>query len=47
MDVIDAVIARRSVRQFTPQEVPDEVLHSLVEDAARAPSGGNLQPWRI
>ncbi len=47
MDVIDAVIARRSVRQFTPQAVPDEVLRGLVEDAARAPSGGNLQPWRI
>jgi nitroreductase len=47
MDVIDAVQRRRSVRQFTDQPVSDEVLAGLVEDAARAPSGGNLQPWRI
>jgi nitroreductase len=47
MDVIDAVQQRRSVRQFTDQAVSDELLAGLVEDAARAPSGGNLQPWRI
>jgi nitroreductase len=47
MNVIEAVDARRSVRQFTEQPVADDVLRSLVEDAARAPSGGNLQPWRI
>lgn len=47
MNVTDAVRARRSVRQFTPRAVPDEVLRGLVADAARAPSGGNVQPWRI
>ncbi len=47
MNVIDAVRERRSVRKFTPRPVPDDVLRGLVEDAARAPSGGNLQPWRI
>ncbi len=47
MDVIDAVNRRMSVRQFTSEPVPDEVLRGLVADSARAPSGGNLQPWRI
>jgi nitroreductase len=47
MNVIDAVNARSSVRQFTPEPVADDVLRDLVRDAARAPSGGNLQPWRI
>jgi nitroreductase len=47
MNVIDAVRERRSVRQFTSQAVPDELLRGLVADAAKAPSGGNLQPWRI
>jgi nitroreductase len=47
MDVIDAVQRRMSVRQFTERPVSDELLAGLVEDAARAPSGGNLQPWRI
>ena len=36
-----------SVRQFTPEAVSDEVLRDLIADAARAPSGGNLQPWRV
>ncbi len=47
MRVSEAVQRRMSVRQFTDQPVPDEVLRALVEEAARAPSGGNLQPWRI
>ena len=47
MNVTDAVHARRSVRQFTPRPVPDDLLRTLVEHAARAPSGGNVQPWRI
>lgn len=47
MNVIDAVNARMSVRQFTSQPVDDDLLRGLVADAARAPSGGNLQPWRI
>lgn len=47
MNVIDAVNARMSVRRFTAEPVDDAVLRSLVHDAARAPSGGNLQPWRI
>ena len=47
MDVAEAVAARHSVRQFLPEPVPAELLIELVEQAARAPSGGNLQPWRI
>lgn len=47
MNVIDAVNTRMSVRQFTAEPVADELLQCLVSDAARAPSGGNVQPWRI
>lgn len=47
MNVSDAVQARRSVRSFTTTPVADDVLRDLLERAARAPSGGNLQPWRI
>ncbi len=47
MDVNAAVQKRMSDRQFTNEPVPDETLRSLLADAARAPSGGNLQPWRI
>lgn len=47
MDVTQAVQARRSVRAFLPTPVPDEVIADLLTKAARAPSGGNVQPWRI
>lgn len=36
--------ARRSIRAFLPDPVPDELLHELLVLARRAPSGANLQP---
>ena len=42
-----AVYTRKSVRAFTNQPVPREVLKSLIESACLAPSGTNTQPWRV
>ena len=47
INVSEAVAARTSIRAFSDQPVDDHLLRELVEKAARAPSGGNLQPWRI
>jgi nitroreductase len=47
MDVVQAVHIRSSIRAFLPAAVADETLRSLLIDASRAPSGGNVQPWRI
>jgi nitroreductase len=47
MDVLDAVNRRMSVRAFKPDPVDGAVVRDLLEAAARAPSGGNLQPWRV
>ncbi len=47
MDVTEAVNRRRSIRAFKPDPVDDDVLRQLLETSARAPSGGNVQPWRI
>ena len=47
MDVLDAVNRRMSVRAFKPDPVDAAVLRDLLEASARAPSGGNLQPWRV
>jgi len=47
MLVSEAVAARRSVRQFTDQPVPNDTIADLLDRAARAPSGANIQPWRI
>lgn len=47
MNVSDAVSSRRTVRAFLDTPVPDAQVRELLEKAARAPSGGNLQPWRM
>ena len=47
MDVVDAVHRRSSIRQFLPDPVDDDTIRALLADASRAPSGGNVQPWRI
>ena len=47
MKVSEAVASRRSVRGFLPTQVDPAVIRRVVEAAARAPSGGNLQPWHI
>lgn len=47
MNVSDAVAARRSVRGFLPDPVDSVVLRDIVTKAARAATGGNLQPWHI
>ncbi|WP_353216756.1 nitroreductase [Sandarakinorhabdus sp.] len=47
MKVSHAVLHRRSVRGFLPTPVDAAVLRRVVERAAWAPSGGNLQPWHI
>jgi nitroreductase len=47
MDVRDAIATRYSCRAFLPTAVPLAVVRDILERAARAPSGGNLQPWRV
>ncbi len=47
MKVSEAVETRRSVRGFTDRPVDLTELDRILRLAARAPSGGNLQPWHI
>ena len=48
MNPVDAAIqSRMSVRAFTPQAVPRELLQEILQVAARAPSGTNCQPWKV
>ncbi|MDR2787180.1 MAG: nitroreductase [Candidatus Accumulibacter sp.] len=43
----DILHARRAIRRFLPTPVPAGVVLELLDRAARAPSGGNVQPWRV
>jgi nitroreductase len=47
MKISQAIASRRCVRAFLDTDVPEAVLRRVIAGAARAPSGGNLQPWRI
>lgn len=44
---LEAVEQRRSVRDFLPEAVPDEVLARCLDAALKAPSSSNLQPWEF
>lgn len=44
--VSDAVDTRRSLRAFLPKEVSQDTVARLLQRAARAPSGTNMQPWK-
>jgi len=47
MNVTEVVGKRISVRAFKPDPVPGDVVREILQIAQRAPSGGNLQPWRV
>lgn len=45
--VVEAVRGRKSIRSFLPKPVRDNLVTEIIEIAARAPSGQNMQPWLI
>jgi nitroreductase len=45
--VIETIMARRSVRQYTAQPVEREKLQLIAECGINAPSGMNKQPWEV
>ena len=47
MQVSDAIAARRSVRGYLDRAVDADLLRALAIRAARAATGGNIQPWHI
>lgn len=47
MDVIEAILARHSVRDFSSKSVDKATVMKILEVATRSPSGGNSQPWEV
>ncbi len=47
MDLIEAVKARRSIRAYKSDPVPQDVLRQLIEVARWCPSWENVQPWEL
>jgi nitroreductase len=47
-ETVDAAItSRRSIRAFLPTPIPRATMEEILNVAARAPSGTNMQPWRV
>lgn len=47
ISLLDAIQSRRSVRAFLPKPVEQKTIVDLLQLAARAPSGTNIQPWFV
>ena len=45
--IYEAMSTLRAVRRLRPDPVAPEVLHRVLEAATWAPTGGNIQPWRV
>jgi nitroreductase len=47
MSTREAIAARRSIRRFKPDPIPEEALRAILTAGTQAPSGKNRQPWRF
>jgi nitroreductase len=45
--VLNSLFARRSIRQYTQQEIPDALISDLLEAAMAAPSAVAKDPWHF
>lgn len=46
-EVMNAILTRRSIRKFTDQPIPEDVLKDIVDAALHAPSGMGKQTWQF
>jgi len=47
MELREAILSRRSIRNFLKKAVPEELIKEILTDSQWAPSWGNTQPWEI
>lgn len=47
MNVVDAILTRRSIRKFTGQVISDKQFNLLLKAGFQAPSAHNLHPWHF
>jgi nitroreductase len=47
MEVYDCIRTRRTIREFTSDPVPGEIVHKILQAGRWAPSSSNTQPWHF
>ena len=45
--VIENILSRQTIREYTNEQLPDELLDVILQCAIRAPSGRNTQPCHL
>lgn len=45
--MIKAIDNRRSIRKYTSEEIPQEIIEEMIYAATLAPSAKNRQPWKF
>ena len=46
-DIYEMMSTLRAVRRLRPDPIADDVLQRVLQAACWAPTGGNVQPWRV
>jgi nitroreductase len=47
MDAIECLKTRRSVRNFSDKEIPEDAINEIIDAGRLAPTANNLQPWEF
>ena len=47
METFEAILSRRSIRQFTDDPINEEMQKKLLQAAMQAPSARNTQAWQF
>ena len=46
MNILDAILQRRSIRKFLPKNIEKNIIEKIIEAGISAPSAKNRQPWK-
>lgn len=47
MDVLEAIMSRRSIRKYTGEPISEQDLETILRAGFQAPSAHNIQPWEF
>jgi nitroreductase len=47
LSLLALILSRRSIRKYENKEIPQEILHQVLEAGRHAPSAANRQPFRF
>lgn len=47
MELMNLLLARRSIRKYTGEDIPEETLRQILQAGLLAPTSRNLKPWEF